>query len=87
MKPETQTDLQPNTSPAPGVRTSAPLLGISEALDRDRNDWVFGFTNQAENWNGRLAMIGFLSIILIELFTHKGVLHFWGVIASGVTPV
>jgi hypothetical protein len=21
--------------------------------------WIWGFTNSAENWNGRLAMLGF----------------------------
>jgi hypothetical protein len=44
----------------------------------DRNAWRFGFTPQAEIWNGRLAAIGFLAAILIELFSGQGVLHFWG---------
>jgi hypothetical protein len=52
-----------------------------------RNAWISGFTPQAELWNGRLAMIGFVSAIAIELFTHQGVLHFWGVLASGVVPI
>jgi hypothetical protein len=29
-----------------------------------RNSWVFGFTPQAEIWNGRLAMVGFFAAIL-----------------------
>lgn len=45
----------------------------------DRNGWLWGFTPQAESWNGRLAMIGFVSVVLIELFSGKGVLHFWGI--------
>ncbi|PZO38524.1 MAG: high light inducible protein [Pseudanabaena frigida] len=52
-----------------------------------RNAWISGFTPQAELWNGRLAMIGFISAIAIELFTHQGILHFWGILASGVVPV
>ena len=44
----------------------------------DRNAVKFGFTPQAENWNGRLAMIGFLAAVVIELLSGKGVLHFWG---------
>ncbi|WP_421657025.1 chlorophyll a/b-binding protein [Leptothermofonsia sp. ETS-13] len=48
------------------------------AIEADRNAWKFGFTPQAELWNGRLAMIGFLSALLIELFSGQGVLHFWG---------
>ena len=35
----------------------------------------FGFTNFAENWNGRLAMIGFISAIILELNTGHGVLR------------
>lgn len=43
----------------------------------DRNGWRWGFTPQAESWNGRLAMVGFLSAVLIEAFSSQGVLHFW----------
>jgi hypothetical protein len=41
--------------------------------------WAWGFTTSAENWNGRLAMIGFTSLIIIELSTGEGLLHFLGV--------
>ena len=34
----------------------------------------FGFTAFAENWNGRLAMLGFLIGLLTELITGKGIL-------------
>ncbi len=34
---------------------------------RDRNAFLFGFTPQAELWNGRLAMIGFLAYLLWDL--------------------
>ncbi len=34
----------------------------------------FGFTGFAENWNGRLAMLGFTIGILTELLTGKGIL-------------
>jgi hypothetical protein len=44
----------------------------------DRNAWRFGFTPQAEIWNGRLAMLGFLAVVLIELLSDQGFLHFWG---------
>jgi hypothetical protein len=44
----------------------------------ERNAWKSGFTPQAEIWNGRLAMIGFVAALLTELFAHQGVLHFWG---------
>jgi hypothetical protein len=46
----------------------------------DRNAWLWGFTVQAETWNGRFAMIGFVAAIAIEILTHQGVLRFWGLI-------
>jgi len=46
----------------------------------DRNAWRWGFTPQSEIWNGRLAMIGFLSAALIEVFYGQGFLHFWGIL-------
>jgi hypothetical protein len=33
-----------------------------------------GFTRFAELWNGRLAMIGFLAAIIVELATGQGIL-------------
>ena len=34
----------------------------------------FGFTNFAENWNGRLAMLGFVIGLATEFLTGQGVL-------------
>ncbi len=34
----------------------------------------FGFTTFAENWNGRLAMLGFIIAVATELMTGKGIL-------------
>ena len=33
----------------------------------DRNGWRWGFTSEAEIWNGRLAMIGFLAYLLWDV--------------------
>jgi Chlorophyll A-B binding protein len=46
--------------------------------DNDTSLW--GFTSKSEIWNGRFAMIGFLSAVLLEVFSGKGVLHFWGIL-------
>lgn len=35
----------------------------------------FGFTDYAEVWNGRLAMIGFITAIIVEMNTGHGVLR------------
>ena len=32
--------------------------------DKDRNAFLFGWNPQAELWNGRLAMIGFLAYVI-----------------------
>jgi len=53
----------------------------------DRNAWVLGFSPQADIWNGRFAMIGFVAAILVELMSNKGVLHFWGLMSSNIPPV
>ncbi|AOX01639.1 MAG: high light inducible protein [Moorea sp. SIO1F2] len=35
----------------------------------------FGFTNFAETWNGRLAMLGFAIGLATELLTGNGILQ------------
>nr|AYR06170.1 CAB/ELIP/HLIP superfamily protein [Renouxia sp.] len=39
-----------------------------------RNQWIWGFTCGAENWNGRLAMMAFAIIFLFELFLSRTIL-------------
>ncbi len=34
----------------------------------------YGFTNFAETWNGRLAMLGFIIGLATELITGQGIL-------------
>ena len=34
----------------------------------------FGFTQLAENWNGRLAMLGFVIGLATEFMTGQGIL-------------
>lgn len=36
----------------------------------------FGFNSNAERLNGRLAMIGFVSLLALEVFTGQGVVGF-----------
>lgn len=52
--------------------TYASLVPIMSGESTDARK--FGpFTAQAERWNGRVAMIGFLGLVLTELFTHSAV--------------
>jgi len=44
---------------------------------------VFGFSNFAETWNGRMAMIGFAAALVNEVITGKGILAQIGINTSG----
>ncbi len=44
---------------------------------------TFGFTNFAEIWNGRMAMIGFAAALVNEIITGKGILGQVGVTSKG----
>lgn len=49
--------------------------------DKDRNAFLFGWNPQAELWNGRLAMIGFLAYLLWDKACYsvfRNVLHLIG---------
>ena len=38
----------------------------------------FGWSTYAERINGRFAMLGFLSILLVEIISHQTFLHWSG---------
>ncbi len=40
----------------------------------ENQDTKFGFTQFAETWNGRMAMLGFVIGIATELLTGQGIL-------------
>ncbi|MFN6568160.1 high light inducible protein [Nostoc minutum NIES-26] len=51
-------ETRPSTNPPPVAKTYN---------DRDRNEFLFGWTPQTEIWNGRFAMIGFIAYLLWDL--------------------
>lgn len=64
----------------------APKLALSEVMHPKKRvkmypqeRWEWGMTTAAEVWNGRLAMIGFIAL-LIELISGRGPLHLVGLL-------
>ena len=45
-----------------------------------KNEYKFGWSSYSEITNGRFAMIGFLAIILIELFSQESFLRWAGIL-------
>lgn len=65
---------------------NAPSLKLSQVTQLKKKvkmypqeSWEWGMTTTAEVWNGRLAMLGFLALIL-ELISGQGPLHFVGLL-------
>ncbi len=57
---------------------------VNKPYAETASGFKFGFVPSAEIWNGRLAMIGFVSATLVEVFSGQGFLHFWGLIGMQV---
>jgi len=53
---------------------------IDEVIEEDTEMYNFGWSSYSEITNGRFAMIGFLSIILIELFSNQSFLKWAGIL-------
>ena len=64
------------------MQDTTKVSTVTTPIMDDRNAWRWGFTPQAEIWNGRFAMLGFVSAALIEIFSGQGFLHFWGVLQN-----
>ncbi|MEA5575088.1 chlorophyll a/b-binding protein [Anabaena sp. UHCC 0451] len=62
------------------TRSSSDISPVAKAYNGlDRNAFIFGWNPQAELWNGRLAMIGFVAYLLWDLAGFsvlRNVLHF-----------
>ncbi len=51
-----------------------------QVIDEDTEIYNFGWSSYSEITNGRFAMIGFLAIILIELFSKESFLKWAGIL-------
>ncbi len=52
---------------------------IPEPSIESKDKYKFGWSGYSEITNGRFAMLGFLAIILIELFSQKSFLNWVGI--------
>ena len=53
---------------------------LDEKLIDIEGEYQFGWSSYSEITNGRFAMIGFLAIILIELFSRQSFLKWSGIL-------
>ena len=53
---------------------------LDKKLKDIEDEYKFGWSNYSEITNGRFAMVGFLSIILIELFSQQSFLKWAGIL-------
>lgn len=58
-------------------------INLAETNVNPTGQGVFGFSNFAEDWNGRMAMIGFVAALVGEVVTGKGILGQVGIKTSG----
>ena len=53
---------------------------LDEKSTEIKDEYKFGWSSYSEKTNGRFAMIGFLAIILIELFSKQSFLKWAGIL-------
>ena len=53
---------------------------VADELKDLENEYKFGWSSYSEVTNGRFAMLGFLAIILIELFSKQSFLEWAGIL-------
>ena len=60
-------------------RVGLKEINIPEESIEVEINYKFGWSKYSEITNGRFAMLGFLAIILIELFSQKSFLNWAGI--------
>ena len=55
-------------------------IQLDEKSIDNKDEYKFGWSSYSEITNGRFAMIGFLAIILIELFSQQPFLKWAGIL-------
>lgn len=57
-------------------KPETPVKSVEEAPQE--LEPAFGWTEYAERINGRIAMIGFVALVVLEFFTHQDLLTWLG---------
>ena len=73
----TKEEFDNKPSPAEELINEEKDEKLSEAVE---DKYKFGWSSYSEITNGRFAMIGFLAIILIELFSKQSFLKWAGIL-------
>ena len=55
-------------------------IKLDEKIINIEDEYKFGWSSYSEVTNGRFAMIGFLAILLIELFSQQSFLKWAGIL-------
>lgn len=66
-----------NQAPSPVETQNNPADRSEVEQFKDPNAFVFGWNEQAERWNGRLAMLGFVISVATEWLVGYSVLGQW----------
>jgi protoporphyrin/coproporphyrin ferrochelatase len=76
---QTLVDLVLNAAAAPPLDLAQVTQMKKKIKMYPQEKWEWGLTTAAEVWNGRLAMLGFIGIV-VELISGRGPLHLFGIL-------
>jgi len=62
------------------INENAGDIKLDEKSENIEDEYKFGWSSYSEITNGRFAMIGFLAIILIEIFSQQSFLKWAGIL-------
>jgi protoporphyrin/coproporphyrin ferrochelatase len=64
---------------APAIKFAEVIRPGKQVKMYPQENWEWGLTSAAERWNGRLAMLGFIAL-MVELISGQGPLHYVGLL-------
>ena len=71
---------QENQKDANYINNNTGDYKLDEKSKDNEDEYKFGWSDYSEITNGRFAMIGFLAIVLIELFSKQSFLKWAGIL-------